>query len=85
MSSYYEAAILLDTGTILESRTKCCSHGPFLLIRENRQIPLQVAIGAKEENQGEENREYGAAYDQEGLSHKVTLEKDLKDVKEQVM
>ena len=44
-----------------------------------------MAIGAKEENQGEENREYGAAYDQEGLSHKVTLEKDLKDVKEQVM
>lgn len=31
-----------------------------------------------EENQGEENREDGAAHNQEGLFHKVTFEKGPK-------
>lgn len=44
-----------------------------------------MATHTREENQGEENTECGAARDQEGLSHKVTFEKDLKEVKEQVV
>lgn len=37
-----------------------------------------------EENQGEENRECGAACNQEGLSHKVTFEKSPEEVREKV-
>lgn len=44
---------------------------------------LQGASGALEKNQGEEDRAW-AACDLEGLSHKVTFEKDLKEAKEQV-
>lgn len=43
-----------------------------------------MVVSATERNLGKENREYGVACNQEGLSDKVVLEKGLKEVREQI-